>query len=256
MFKRIVMGGLFLSALLCGGMATELRAQETAKSTLAAAGRKLKTAAGTKGDVRMEILRSARSIYAQVPARWRDESRAVAQAHLQMALLSRRMGDTKEAKKQLEAVVAVGGETARHATAYIEMSKMARQSKDLDLAVEKLQALLANCSECPRDCTDALLRMSSIYASQEQFEEATLTAQRVLDDYSGIWRANVDACNQLCRILIQRREWVKAIDQLQKSDQILKQRFTSHKAWDSVRRAMEQMSARRTLTPWSKDLAE
>lgn len=251
MFNRMMMGGMLLIALMSGGSVAELRAQDTAKTMLAAAGRELKTAVGKKGEARAVVLKSARGIYEQIPSRWPDDGAAVAQAHLEMARLSRRLGDSEESLRQLQLVVAIEGEARKHAAAYIEMSKLARKSKQPEEAIKPLQALLNNCKECRRDCTDALLRMSSIQAAAERFDAATASARQVIDKYPEDWRANVDACNQVCRILIQRREWVKAIAHLAQLDKFLEERFASSDSWDSVRSAMERMSARRTLTPWS-----
>ena len=251
MFNRMMMAGMLLITLMSGGSVTELRAQDTAKTMLAAAGRELKTVVGKKGEARAVVLKSARGIYEQIPSRWPDDGAAVAQAHLQMALLSRQLGNSKESLLQLQLVVAIEGEARKHAVAYIEMSKLAAKSKQPEEALKPLRSLLKNCTECRRECTDALLRMSSIQAAAERFDFATASAQQVVDKYPEIWRANVDACNQVCRILIQRREWVKAIAHLAQLDKLLEERFASSDSWDSVRSAMERMSARRTLTPWS-----
>lgn len=251
MFNRMMMAGMLLIALMSGGSMAEIRAQDTAKTMLAAAGRELKTIVGKKGEARAVVLKSARGIYEQISSRWPDDSAAVAQAHLQMALLSQQLGDSQESLRQLQLVLAIEGETRKHAVAYIEMSKLARKSKQPEVAIKSLQALLNNCAECRRKCTDALLRMSSIQAAAERFDAAAVSAQQVIDKYPEAWRANVDACNQVCRILIQRREWVKAIAYLAQVDKLLEERFASSDSWDSVRSAMERMSARRTLTPWS-----
>ncbi len=250
MFKKMTIGVALLAAIMSGGVTVELQAQDTAKTTLAAAGRALKTAVGKEGDERTEVLESARAIYKQVPIRWPDEAPAVAQAHLQMARLSKRLGDLTEALRQLDLVVAVKGEARKHAVAYVEMAKIASKAKQPDEAIAKLQALLDNCSDCRRDCADALLRLSSIHAGREQFDKATASARKVIDTYPEVWRANVDACNQVCRILISRREWVKAIDRLTAVDQLLEERFASTDAWESVQSAMQRMSSRRVLTPW------
>ncbi len=253
MFKLMIHGGVFLAALLIGASESALMAQDTAKTTLAAAGRELKTAVGKKGEERASILKRARAIYEQVPGRWPEESSAVARAHMQMGLLSKKLGDSSEALRQMKLVVGVKGEVKRHAEAYIEMSKIERKAKRPEEAIKVLQLLLQNCGECERDCAEALLRISSTRVSLERFDEALVAAQQVLDEHPGIWRVNVDASNQICRVLIQRREWVKAVAKLKELDQMLKERFGSAENWVSVQSAMQKMSARRTLTPWRKE---
>ena len=225
------------------------RAQENPRTMLQAGRKQENEAVGKSGDLRAAQLAKALKVYSLIPGKWPDALREKATAHLRMGAIHNRLMDREQALASLANVLEVPGQSRLHAEALETKASILRKAKDFDGARGALTQIVSDYPIEARFAARACLTLGSISKQQKRWKEAWTWGERVLSDFGGLWRENVDACNLLCSVLIRCRRWPDAINKLDELDKLLEKKFSEHAKWESISKAMQRMSSRRTLTP-------